>query len=464
MKHTFILFLLFFAIKTHSQTISPSGLNNLSNFIDSLEGIDKKTRAAVKKPDNLLVSKVGLNKFFAKKIGYFLTGKDNPSLHRNYLFLDAGENDLVLGHNRYFTAENDRILSVLTLGLKADLKDNFGELANQDGLKGNFGVNLKYTYYIFGTVKYDNLSQSTKSSEALVPKRDQKCSMNHKRHMFLKDQIERLQKEALEFEKAKQAFVSEEDTESCRDKGAMVKESEDEFYKDLKKKYLEAYYAKEVELLEDPDAKNFVHASWVSATGFFPIAGKSYSVTTSTTELPKERKSYLTDIGVSFYYLMEFKENGRVLISAGASGKNNNSIENEELDKYTINDLHKLGLNDSVYIHPEEGDVYYGAYQEYISGTLYGEGTYLPKIKGSKIFTGNWGISGRYEYAYDGLNDKVNVKVGLPFILKGKDEESAVNFELQFKMKDVYRWTSDKQKFSFGISVGLPFSSLLYKK
>jgi len=464
MKKTIHLLFALFTIEVNAQTTSPPATPPKADaIIKKIVAIDDATRKATDPPDNLLVSRVGLNKFFARKIGYFLTGNENPSLHRNFLFLNAGDNELIFGHNRYFTRENDRIKSVVTYGLKADLKDGFSELGNQDGLKGNFGLNLKYSYYFNGGIKYDDLSEWQTVSATTTAGGPQKCSMNTKRRLFLSEQMEKLKKESIEHEQTEKNYVNDETKDECDSKTELVKEASDDFYKVLEEKYLKTYYDKEVELLDEWEAKDLVRTGWFSLSGFLPFTPKTYSVTTNLTELPGKKLTYEGNGSLNFYYLIEHKKSGKWLFNAGMTGEWNNSIKNEEMDKYTINQMKAFGNYDSVYINQKDGDIYYGVYQEYISGKFTGQITYFPRAENCKFFSGDWGISAKYEYQFDGLNDKVNLKFGLPFLLKGKDEDSPVNFEVQFKLNDIYRWTSTVKKYSVGISVGLPFSSVLYK-
>jgi len=435
-------------------------------IINTLMEIDTKTHNAMGEKDHLLVSRVGLNKFLAKKIGYFLTGEENPALHKNYLFLNSGEKELVYGHNWYRTRTDDRVVSVWTLGLKADMKDGFAELANKEGWAQNTGINLKYTVYFTGGIKYDNLKEwQEEKDKSLTAAGKQKCAMNTKRRLFLMEQIEKLKAESNDFEAIQQSYRNDGAEDLCATKEDLIKETSAEFYSELKKKYLEAYYDKEVELLEGKEAKNLVRIGWLSFTGFAPFSTTTYSIITDIDYLPTPKNTYLATGNLNLNYFVEDKDLGKFLFNLGAEGLVNNSAKNEDIDKYTLNQIRQL-TTDSIYLNEKEGDYYYGAYQDFVTGKFSGQITYYFPIskKYKKFLSGDWGLSARYEYETDGIKNKMNLRFGLPFLLKGKDKDSPVNFEVQFKLNDIATWTDDSKKYSVGISVGLPFSSIIYKK
>jgi len=59
----------------------------------------------------------------------------------------------------------------------------------------------------------------------------------------------------------------------------------------------------------------------------------------------------------------------------------------------------------------------------------------------------------------------LNGKLGIPIRLKGKDEDSFGNFEIQARASDINDAiepdNSFSEKVTFGISIGLPFNSLI---
>jgi hypothetical protein len=60
----------------------------------------------------------------------------------------------------------------------------------------------------------------------------------------------------------------------------------------------------------------------------------------------------------------------------------------------------------------------------------------------------------------------LNLKLGIPFSLTGKDDETKVNFELQFKWNDItnkiFPNKSISEKFLIGLSLGIPLISKIY--
>lgn len=442
--------LLFFLLLHRFQSLHSQAAAITTNLVNTDNAVNNSIGAGGTVPQ--LVTPRGLNKYFAKTIGYYLTGSNSSSLNRNYLFLNAGDNELVFGHNRYFAQANGRIRSVWTVGFKAELNKKFAELLNNNGASANMGLNLKYTRYLTGTVFFDGP----------VTPGPQKCAMNHLRRIYLMDLIRKINDESNQFEAGIADFNLNPGNNTCGGQVASTTQSRTDFYNKLLQKYEDLYYEKEVELLENAGAKNAVRVGWWSITGFVPFTPVRYQTITTTTMLPVEKADYLAELNWSGNFLYDSDVWGRVLLSAGISGVANNSVKSEKMQTYSINEIVPLGINDSVYKKDHNGDIYLGDYSSYLSGVTNFQAIFFPKNANSALFTGNWGVSAKFEYEFQGTTDKINLRFGIPFVVKGKDDENPVNFEVQFKLNDTSRWTNEGKNYSIGISVGLPFSSILY--
>lgn len=286
------------------------------SIIDSLYLIEHLTYSSNTPPKNLLVSNRGLNKYFANKIGYFLTGEDKSSLNKNYIFLNAGDNELVFGHNRFFERENHRIQSVINFGIRANLEDNFAEIKNSDGFTNNIGLNIKWTWFGNGKIFYDNnYSQETFKNLRIdqIELGKQKCDLTNKRIELLNTLSLQIKKEADEFEESLNNLRIDS-TRFCGNFLVFEQEKKVEFYNELKDKYFDLFSTTEADYLEKYDVKNFVKVGWLSISGFAPFTRESYFLIDSLKMLPYEKKSYLAEFKISYSYLLEHVNWGKLFL------------------------------------------------------------------------------------------------------------------------------------------------------
>lgn len=434
-------------------------------IIDSLYIEDDHTINSTQKGSNLLVSKRGLNHYFANKIGYFLTGEDKSNLARNFVSLSTTDSELEFGHNRYKEKDNKRIVSVFTYGFKAKASEKFAEIfSSTNKLSSSMGFTFKYTWLMNSKVKYDKMYTETQNSKKIKDERGpQKCSMDKKRRIYLIGLQNELVDDSLKFSRVIDAISTTTVLCEPNDKKEIANSEQKKKYEKQKEDYEKKYYDKEAELLDVFDAKNAVVVPWISFSGYIPLNSTSYQVTDSLSLLSSEKRGYLAEITASPSLYLETKRLGKFLFNVGINGKYNNAVNNEDLTKYTVTHAKSITGHDSLYTKDETEPVYLGKYDDFVTGAVNAQIVYFPRANQGrlkKIVNGNWGLSGRIEQKFDGITDKTNVTVGIPWVIKNEDDESIVNLEVQFKFNDTARWTKSTQNYSFGLSAALPFNSI----
>lgn len=434
-------------------------------IMDSLDLVDKHTIDSTENGKKLLVSKRGLNNYFGNKIGYFLTGEDKSNVARNFVSLSTTDSELEFGHNRYKEADDKRIVSVFTYGFKAKASEKFSEIfSSSQKLSSNIGITFKYTWLGNGTISFDTSNTESQNEKNIKEKRvSQKYSMDKKRRIYLLGLENELADDSLKFSRVIDTILTTRVFFQPNEREEIANSEQKKNYEKLKEDYEKKYYDKEAELLDVFDAKNIVRVCWLSFSGYIPLNSTSYQVTDSLSVLANEKRGYLIETTISPSLYLETRCLGKFFFNVGINGKYNNTVNNEDLTKYTVSQAKAITGHDSLYTKDETEPVYLGKYEDLVTGAVNGQFVYFPKINVGhlkKIVNGNWGLSGRIEQKFDGTTDKTNVTVGIPWVIKNEDDESIVNIEVQFKFNDTARWTKSTQNYSFGLNAALPFSSI----
>jgi len=184
-----------------------------------------------------------------------------------------------------------------------------------------------------------------------------------------------------------------------------------------------------------------------------PDAAPNFTTTLTT------QKLYNFEASLIYSQLREWKSN-RLFSSINIGAKNQNNINTSVLDKHPVADYNHLGGIDTIKLGQlESKDIYIGDYETYFSP--------FTRLQFVDYFLAkkSIGISVQAE-KYFGAYHPLNLKFGILFTLAGKDDETKVSFEVQFKWNDfgnnILPAKTRSDKFLVGLSVGVPLSSKIY--
>jgi hypothetical protein len=116
--------------------------------------------------------------------------------------------------------------------------------------------------------------------------------------------------------------------------------------------------------------------------------------------------------------------------------------------------FNRIGSSDKIYI----------GYNKIFWSTVFrGQLVYFPEGFSGKIANVGFNLSGEW---FTGTYNSLNGKFGIPIRFNDNKGDPTVNIELQLKSQDLFNKAFPNKAFwekaSFGISIGLPFNSLIY--
>jgi hypothetical protein len=414
--------------------------------------------------DTLLISYPALNVFMAKKVNTYLSGSSDLSLNRSYFILDPTDGRLFLGYN--FSKDpskgEKRTKFVLTVGLKANVAEAFSTIYNGDDKKmpGNIGASIKFTWLGRGIIFYDegesqieqnNLNQTFLygiDPDAEI-KYSQKQIARYYRKQLQNEIEEKMIKDSASY-KTKMEGVGEVNYRKVQENIYFSKRNE--YYKSL-------FITKEAENLEEIGYYKAYWNHWVSFDFYIPFTMQSFEVAKDLNSPISTENLYNFDGAILWNQIYE-RGKIRLLNSVVFGVKNLNNINTSLIKKYSINDYVTLGGVDTIKLAQiESKDVYIGPNEDYF--TPYIRFQFISFFLAKKQI----GLSFQIE-KYLSNYDPLNLKIGIPVTLPGKDDETKVNFEVQFKWTDInngiYPDKTMAEKFLIGLSVGVPLTSKIY--
>jgi hypothetical protein len=221
----------------------------------------------------------------------------------------------------------------------------------------------------------------------------------------------------------------------------------------LEKKYRRKFAEEEAKAFDNEQAYDLVQTGWTSIYVYIPITTSTYTVTPNFQSNFEDKELYPWQVSLTHTRIYESTKFGRFFVKFGGSLQGTNNIKAEELDGTSIEQYKNLGGIDTITLAKiDENTVYVGEYKNFTSPKMQLQLVYFPK---------KWNIGlSAYAESFFGSYNPTNLKLGIPIRLNDKDGDPTVTFELQARFADIQNKIGQKDN-SFGISVGLPFSSIL---
>ncbi|MER0441554.1 hypothetical protein [Emticicia sp. W12TSBA100-4] len=422
-------------------SIVAQDLNSLKSYLDDLSN---PTLAQVQRKDPekcfvKILSDPSLNKLFAQKMAYYLSGGTDVSLFRNYAKYDAADGKTTIGFNFIRPkSDNKYIKRIYNIGL---VSDKVGKLFADTKVSNNVGLSFNLTFLRRGTIGTEKDCNDKTIIDAM-----------QKRREFLKESLTKLaDNEVSEFKKLQlsntnfQAFTDSE-----------LKSFEKELYKKYRDKFTddELTYAK--------DKIKTISKGFVSIGGYLPIKGNDYKFVNkqndTTTNNFKPWDLYVK--GNWFYERNIF--NVLVTPTVGVKAYNSATLYTiyADLDESTG----KQSLYNTLGVKYDKPNDTYTGLSDYIWLGYWG----IKALVTPKFIKGNWLSSFAVAPSYNQTFGKYSIQdLGLDFIfgLPSQDEKGiSVNLSLKWlDIKDAIVSEENKKNY-FVINLGLavPLSKLAY--
>lgn len=239
----------------------------------------------------------------------------------------------------------------------------------------------------------------------------------------------------------------------------LKQDKQDKFYQDLSDEYEKKFADQQVDAIEENKAYKTAKTWWISSILDIPISRSEYLTAPRYTQPFATIKFFPWSFSFSYNRIWESQRLGKLFVLANAGIQTNNPIKTEQLTKTSLDVYKRLGGTDTLQLASLSADeAYVGDYKTFLSPSVRVQAVY---------FLPDWNVGASVQLErFFGNYDPLNLKLGLPIRLNDKDGKPTVNFEIQYKVADISnRLTSGKswgEKSTIGLSVGLPFNSILY--
>lgn len=420
------------------------GAGQKGNVSKDYNPFNKDLVANPKDTNRVHVSPPVLNRFFAKKLAGYLTGDNSLSLYGSYAVYNTDDDRLFLGFNFANPDDSFFVKDIFTLGFSTEISDKFAPVFNDNKLQRGFAINLKYTISRKGIIRY---------SPNTHKKRMEEYRIGLKKYLQTKYSLESVLNSIL-MSGTTREFIKSNNLK-------------------LEKQKRQEYLEKELERLEDRDDPiyNTAKKSWFSFTANLPIYSTDYGVAKNFSSAPDTLSSHNWQLGTSYNGFYQ-KRNTEWFYSVSFTGMRSNSVINKDLTEYSFNKYIILSQYPDTFLLAQytSDKIYVGDFKKRSSFKASLQGIVYPESKKSRKFLGKLfierlGVKFQLDKYFNGKNP-VNSILGFPITMTGQKNDKKVNVEIQFRYNDIFKKTEPdltfKKQFTAGISLALPFGSIIY--
>lgn len=438
MKVSFLTMFIFLSFNLTAQDFSDA-----RHYLDSAERRTYRT-------DNMLVSYKGLDAFFARKIAYYLSGSKDVSLFENYAILTPGDDKVFYGHNWTFHTPQGRLNSLLTLGANLNYANSFGAIVDNGKFQGtDASINLKFTKFNLGKIKFDKHFVQTQLESLVTRKGAQKRAMDTVRRVALAKIKIKMVRDSTDLANIRNNILD----------NVIRNPDLSSDFSDLNDGYKKDFETEEAKALEKSNSHNKTYTSWWYASLTVPLGKNEYIIASDIASAFNDAEVFPLKFEAGYNRVTE-NSKSTFFWNVGVSAYQTNSVLLESMDKLSFSEYKFRGGVDTLkLLQLKPDDVYIGDYNKFWGAGVNAQIVYFPSSQ-QKI-----GISLYAEQLF-GINNSFNGRIGIPIKQKGKGEDNIINFELQGKFFDlggkIQPHKAVFEKFSLGLTVGLPFGSVKY--
>ncbi len=369
-----------------------------------------------------------LNLFFASTVSQYVTTSKDLTLQKISAVIDAKDKSLFIGGNFDFRANDlDKLTHLLTVGVKAKLKDDFSTLFKNGDKQNDIGVTLKYTNIRNGSINYGGAIRGHSYKEIIETYRNTVLRTKYlsEADKFIKEEYNQ------EVSQLVSTLTADE----------MLDDKAEEIYKKMA--------TSEMEFIKKNKVYHFFSDRWFTAEGYIPVTETSYDIITAiyADSVSAKKETYIPwKLSGGYTYFRHYSTGNAAYLSIFGNVKNNNTIlTGDKKDKMKTATLQVTDpLNENLITDTKE--YYTGRYKEFVTPSINSE-VLLFFIAG-----GVSGISGGVERTF-GPYSTTNWKLGIPFSLKDKEGKPTVNFEIAWKEVNKDHYVGINVGFTFGKTI-----------
>lgn len=370
----------------------------------------------------LLISERAMNLLLSDKIGSYLSQFNDLSFYKNNVTFDAGDGTFSLNHNLFqATGEDTSIRTFLVVGARANVSNAFAAAFANKPFQNRLGVTVKKTWLGKPRTYFDCL---------------QKQEMDAERAILLQSLLTDLDRKAVEFERnlasIKSSDIPGQNIQAVKD--SLRKK----FGSEILDEYNKRFTVSQSQTLINRSAYKKITLSWTSISFYLPVIRQQFLVAKSLTQNSERKYSYPVELALYHTKLYEWGNKGRLFLGIAGTVLQNNSVQASLLN--------------------ETNNVFSGEYRNFFTPSIKGQAIYFPPDS-------HIGLSGQIEQNFGEYN-VLNAFVGIPIVLIDKETAPAATFHFQVRYFDISNQVmpskSWKDKLSVGMTLGVPFSKIIY--
>ncbi len=435
------VFLLFFCSNSVIGQITRPKLEKFENSLNQ-EGVTEESsplgfysfNKSLNRPN--LYSKSTLNIFFTRQIASYLSSSQDLSLNSGFAFLDNKDNRLSIGRQWSNVGNNSTQLlsTVYSLGIKSGIKDGFSTFFKENDLQKDIGIEAKITFVFKGKIFY---TPNTNECQLIINRKLLAKKIQNEINAEL-DILDTLRSDS---KKINESCVSSE-----------VEDHRNELYDRMGKKYKLKFAKEEAQAIIENNWYDWAWTHWLSLQAYVPVTESAYNISDNiSTALFQPRIYNPINAGITYTNLFVNGRPwlGRVFISTTLSAFQNNSVDAEDISKFsyeTYRNQNPTNINTLTLARLSEEEVYVGEFERFWTTRFEGTLVWMPF---------EWiGLRASFEQNF-GDYDALDWRLGIPLSFQDKEGKRTINFELQ--------WREINKTHSVGISIGLPFGQPLYE-
>lgn len=395
-----------------------------------------------------ILSEQAFNKIVGKTISTYLSNSNDLNFNKAFALLDNTDDKLYVGGNIPLRSKiSGRLYSFISLGAKTNISDKVSEIFNKVELSNDVSVETKITFPLFYSIKFDgNKYQRIKKPKNKIFETSQKNSMDLQRTKIIQDKKAKAIKELKNLCESLTGISNNENKdEAIKDSIKIVEEKIRQIKEDLEN----GFYDDEASAFNESKNKfsNSYKSMWFSITGSFPISETKYSISENFKTYPHDVFYYPISCSARITWVHDYYKYIKYFVNISYIAGKSNTILDNSIKQSSLNKITKI---DSVSSVTNSTKVYYSIFNQYFSDNLKGQIILYPKPNkntyiGVDIFS-NFELS----------TGDASWGAGIPISVKGKDDKSPINFEI------IVNKINQPKRITLGISLLLPFSSLIY--
>jgi hypothetical protein len=392
------------------------------------------------------ISNRAMNVFLADKTGYLSTSTD-LSFYTNYATFSTADGKFTVNHNfQKATGTDEPIKKLFSIGFDMTIAGSYAKSFLDNRFENELGVSINYTW--LGKVK----TRFEKSGSA-QNNNNQKQAMDALRAALLQSLVVEIKKKEADFKLAMEAIdsgaIPGQDIATA--KIAMQRN----FNEDLQSAYEEKFATLQAALLTKTGDFRLISTNWTSFTAYVPLLFPKYTVAPSLVTSFNEKHPYPFKVMINHTRLWESAHAGRLFFTLNGTLLFNNSKLSYGLSKLNYSEYKNLGGTDTTQTaDPGNNKLYIGNYKAFVTPSLSARLVYFPPAS-------HVGFSVLAEQGFNEYN-LLNCKLGVPIILINSKKTPAVNIECYMLLLDLTGKVNTAGKTSIGLSLGIPFSRLMY--